>query len=351
MRSLLEGITSTLRLAQKQQSQTLQSRKQGALTEAEYDATMKNRQDDVALLEAVEPLSRTAVASRSQSSCRFTTEAPADLPFRMLLITQNIGAIGPEVPKQAEGGLPALGDELSDAVRLQVRDFVSELRMVVYDCSRCEYDTYLRASRASTEEMMQVISETTGIELVPPLVDVVVIHFQEVGGKRLHKGFNAYFEKALESLLPEAGWTSGLLMESSNEVGRFTAIGSIVYLSHRMCPISSMLSFRHRTFVCVTDDPATYGGSPTYLYHAGKFSNAGESRKGYLLISLRLGTVVVNYLNLHLFNDGAGSDGSPGAPFSCAKLRQEAILEALAECAAFICTGDPLFILVILILA
>ncbi|KAG5484783.1 hypothetical protein LSCM1_06608 [Leishmania martiniquensis] len=249
----------------------------------------------------------------------------------------------------------------------------------------------------------------------PPLVDIVVLHFQEIGGKYKNKQFNEYFKEQIRTvLLPEAGWTSGLLIderESSGTVssssyqrpragsvvlprGRssfegssaansngdlnehagghrayanapndenntdtdligeldadadafFTAIGSIVFLSPRVMGIASCLSVPHRTYIPIVDDPLTYAGDAGRLFHSGKFAEAGRSRKGFLLLSLRLGTVQFNVCNVHLFNDDDNRVALANSPSPYTSRRARALKEAIAECSAVVDLSEPLFI-------
>ncbi|KAG5510150.1 hypothetical protein JKF63_07046 [Porcisia hertigi] len=245
----------------------------------------------------------------------------------------------------------------------------------------------------------------------PPLVDVVVLHFQEIGGKCKNRHFNEYFKEQIRAtLLPEAGWTSGLLMDerecgdtesirsyrrrtetlegeqvpalngsdpnhSGNTNGHggcaadayrltdangfdtdtvselndhadafFTAIGSIVFLSPRVMGIASCLSVPHRTYIPIVDDPLTYVGEAGRLFHSGKFSEAGRSRKGFVLISLRLGTVQLNVCNVHLFNDDDNRVALASSPSRYAARRARAMKETIAECSAVVDLSEPLFI-------
>ncbi|CBH17589.1 inositol-1,4,5-trisphosphate (IP3) 5-phosphatase,putative [Trypanosoma brucei gambiense DAL972] len=357
MRSLLEGITSTLRSAQQHQTgwDPRNATSTGVPTtaqEAFSGGVPAVAQRDLSHVEG-------SVSSKGGASMdcitgysRFSTHSPPDFPFRMLMITQNVGAIGDTAAGAKEGGeehrreceKQAGNDELSSDAQKDVREFLSELRLLIFEYSRREYTAHIRVSSTGDDDPSHPSAADIGGQGPPPLIDVIVVHFQEIGGKSFHTEFNNYFANALQELLPEAGWTSGLLMRTNDDEDQFTAVGSVVYLSHRMCPISSILSFHHRTFVCVGDDPVTYGSSPTILFHGGKFSGAGESRKGYLLISLRLGTVVVNFLNVHLYNDKKSKEAAAASPSPYALQRQEALLETLAECAAFISPDDPLFI-------
>lgn len=249
----------------------------------------------------------------------------------------------------------------------------------------------------------------------PPMVDVIVLHFQEIGGKYKNKQFNKYFRDQLSAaLLPEAGWTSGLLMDeresdrvvvsssacrptrmtstaattaaaairnasptsetghlrapgwdyrdsqsrrSSNEVSGtetdvseeeadpfFTAMGSIVFLSPRIMGITSCLSVPHRTYIPIADDPITYAGEAGRLFHSGKFAEAGRSRKGFLMVSLRVGTVPLTFCNLHLFNDDDNRVAFEKSPSTYTSRRTRAVQEAMAECSGVVDLQEPLFL-------
>ncbi|KPA77066.1 putative inositol-145-trisphosphate 5-phosphatase [Leptomonas pyrrhocoris] len=238
----------------------------------------------------------------------------------------------------------------------------------------------------------------------PPMVDVVVIHFQEIGGKYKNRQFNKYFKEQLASmLLPEAGWTSGLLTDeresdravvsssacqptrvrtaattagvhhisptaltghtgapaawgcpdasgtetdaSEEETDAFfTAIGTIIFLSPRVMGITSCLSVPHRTYIPIVDDPMTYAGEAGRLFLSGKFAEAGRSRKGFLMVSLRVGTVQFNVCNVHLFNDDDNRVALEQSPSKYAGRRLRAVQEAMGECSAIIDFAEPLFI-------
>ncbi|RNF25671.1 putative inositol-1,4,5-trisphosphate (IP3) 5-phosphatase [Trypanosoma conorhini] len=357
MRSLLDGITSALRVPQMPQREADEQQQPpgspGVRRATAAAAAPSPRQKGSTGAKAT---GFPAGALRYQSgsiSCAFAAEKSPDLPFTMLLLTQNVGGLwsssdgtsgeGVEVADGAPAPAPKTG--VSDSVRRRVAEFLQELRLLIYEASRREFASHLRRDKVASEGSGPPSTSADGSHSeVPPLLDVIVVHFQEIGGKEAGAESNALFAEALRMLLPEAAWSSGLLMEANNDAQRFTALGTIVFLAHRMCPISSILSLRHRTFVAVADDPATYCSSPTFLFHGGKFSGAASARKGYLLTSLRFGTVVVNFLNLHLYHDDRNTEAAAASPSVYAARRQEALLEAVAECMVFVAPQDPLFI-------
>ncbi|EKF39300.1 inositol-1,4,5-trisphosphate (IP3) 5-phosphatase, putative [Trypanosoma cruzi marinkellei] len=355
MRSLLDGITSALRIPQQQQQPQQQQNEQpsqGPVGGTGVIVVPSYHQGSSTGAKVAGSLPVSSLYGGSNISCSFAAEKLPDLPFTMLLLTQNIGCIcsgsdGGNGEEEVAGGgpEPANTTGISDAVRTRVADFLLELRLLIHEASCREFVLHIRKEKSNAEGGASSTADAgSPISEVPPLLDVIVVHFQEIGGKGVNTAFNAFFAEALKTLLPEAAWSSGLLMETNSDTQRFTALGSIVFLSSRMCPISSILSFRHRTFVAVADDPATYGSSPTFLFHGGKFSGAGSGRKGFLLTSLRFGTVVVNYLNVHLYHDSRNTDAAIASPSRYSVQRQEALLEAMAECMVFISPDDPLFI-------
>lgn len=324
----------------------------------------------------------------------------------VLQLTQNIGGMEAKQTEDSVQGLklPPPEESLSftsvradagiaDSVRAQVAEFVAELRRWLHRMAVLQ--THRRAAQArsltaagETEQQPSsmyvhrdhervttppqpfVVGEDNRLSTYSPTdrpaqLDVVILHFQEIGGKWRHPAFNAYFAEELATrLLPECGWCSGLLMDSgvdfpvvtktSGATGtreeevmgapNFTALGTMIFLSPRMCPMTSILSFPHRTYIPVVDDPCSYGGTARHLFHAKKFSAAGRSRKGFVLVSLRLGTAVVNYCNIHLFHDDSNLEAVAGSPSVYTARRATAFVECLAEWAATTSVEMPLFV-------
>lgn len=407
------------------------------------------------------PTSNVAAAAALQFSVDFDP-AKADSQPSVLLLTQNVGGIeaaygGAHCLLDASPGLSPASDQLTlsnaipsiiasmaspsyaqvpdevDAdsgvpavVRQHVADFLADLRTWLHRMSfvsaaarAAERAAAAAGSPSSSSPSASVRHSSAGGQTVealmrgytpvarPPMVDVVVLHFQEIGGKYKNKQFNRYFKEQLSAaLLPEAGWTSGLLMDeresdrvvissssirpsramaaaqmasptsvtghlrapawdfkdsqsrrSSNEASGtetdaseeeadpfFTAMGSIVFLSPRIMGITSCLSVPHRTYIPITDDPITYAGDAGRLFLSGKFSDAGRSRKGFVLVSLRIGTVQFNVCNLHLFNDDDNRVAFEQSPSVYTGRRIRAVQEALAECSAVVDLVEPLFL-------
>ncbi|KPI82856.1 putative inositol-1 4 5-trisphosphate (IP3) 5-phosphatase [Leptomonas seymouri] len=349
---------------------------------------------------------------------------------------------GPSIVLMAEDVDPGFG--VSATVRQQVADFIADLRTWLHRVSYMS-DAARRAERAArataggggstnsagTATFPTATSSSRGPAVGPtaeslmrgytpaarpPMVDVLVIHFQEMGGKYKNRQFNRYFKEQLSAvLLPEAGWTSGLLVDererdgavvggsassrartaaattaaattaglqnasptsgvgllyapacgctdshsgrSSNDASctemdggegeadpYFTAIGSIIFLSPRITGITSCLSVPHRTYIPIADDPVTYAGDAGRLFLSGKFSEAGRSRKGFLMASLRIGTVQFNVCNLHLLHDDDNRVAFAQSPSKYTDYRIRAVQEAMAECSAVIDFEEPLFL-------
>jgi len=101
----------------------------------------------------------------------------------------------------------------------------------------------------------------------------------------------------------------------------------------------------HRTYIPVEDDPCTYSSEGAAgLFHSGKFAESGRARKGFLFTSLRLGTVVLNLCNVHLFNDEDNRVALTAQRNVYTDRRARALREALAECSAVVSLDEPLFI-------
>lgn len=176
------------------------------------------------------------------------------------------------------------------------------------------------------------------------MIDVVVWHLQEIGGKKYNESFNQYLASHVGKVLPKAAWCSGLLMQAQNCDTTFTAMGVVIFLSPRAAPLASILSVRHRTYVAVLDDPTTYTGNAGCLFLNGKFSNAEKSRKGYLLTSLRIANTCMNFVNLHLYHDADNATAAQCSPSKYTPRRVEAFLEAMSEVVPVLNIHDPLFI-------
>lgn len=235
-------------------------------------------------------------------------ERPAPLePLSVLLVTQNVGSI------ECSGCKAGVTDEVVEMTKGWIKTFSHFL------------NAQARQNGAN-------------------IIDVLVVNLQEIGGKKHNAHFNKFLATQVRQLYPEAGWCSGLLMAAEDDDVLFTAMGTVIFLSPRAVPVSSLLSVRHRTYVAVADDPTTYTGNSNYLFHGAKFSNAEKSRKGYLLASLRVGYTVMNFLNLHLFHDADNAVAISESPSKYVGKREEAFLEAMQEVLPVVQPDDPLFI-------
>lgn len=229
-----------------------------------------------------------------------------------------------------------------DAMKFVLSIFVHELRSWIF---RRSYELYREKRKRSSSESLSELherKECSEAEEEDCLVDVVVIHFQEIGGQTSYMPLLKGLEELLVSeLLPESGWCSGLLVDS---LTGFTALGTIIFVSKRVCPITSMLSIPHEVYVALEDDPCTYGGSSFNLYRAARFSGAGSSRKGFLLTSLRVGARVVSFCNCHLYHDESNEDAVAQTPSKYYTQREKGFLELISECLKVINKEDPFFI-------
>lgn len=277
-----------------------------------------------------------------------------------LLITQNMGSIevcmaDPEEARAAKTvrvektgkKSTAPGEEplLSEGTKKSLKKLVGDLRRWIFFLS-----SKLDAKR---NEQVRMLSKETPTELGdkveergdnPFLPDIIVIHFQEIGGKGRCLPVNKALGSLLaHDLLPEAGWNSGLLIDDEDPK-RFTALGTIIFISKRLCPITSMLSIPHKVFMAIQDDPCTYGGSRANVYKAARFKGARNSRKGFLLTSLRIGDTAMSFCNCHLYHDESNEDATVQTPSAYFNKRREGFLEMVSECLKIVKDTDPLFI-------
>lgn len=234
--------------------------------------------------------------------------------------------------------------DITNAMTFVLSAFVQELRRWILLLS---YELYMKKqsqSQSSSNGNLPTMSSSADLNADKhiPLVDCIVIHFQEIGGQTSYVPLVKAFEELLVSkLLPEAGWCSGLLVDNIKE---FTALGSIIFVSKRLCSITSMLSIPHEVYVALDDDPCTYGGSSYNLFRAERFSGAGNSRKGFLLTSFRMGSRVVSFCNCHLYHDDSNEEATSQTPSKYYKQREKGFLELVSECLKVIKKEDPFFI-------
>jgi len=184
-------------------------------------------------------------------------------------------------------------------------------------------------------------------------MDVVVLHLQELGGKKFNKPFNTFLAGVIHKCWPEAGWCSGLLgssLEQNDDA--FTAMGTVLFLSPRMVPVSSVWSFSDQRFISVQDildSKNTNINNNSCFYHGAKFSDAGSSRKGFLLTRLNLGgnNQPWTFMNLHLYNDADNVvAASQRFPSEYAVRRMDALLEAITRTSSVLedTPNNPLFL-------
>lgn len=266
-------------------------------------------------------------------------------PVSFLAITQNIGTID----------CSAIKKEIPEDIRNMTETFMESLRVFIVEAGK---------AKAASDAANSLVGGSTPVAAPPPpstsssssagssngsgsddsLLDIVIVHVQEIGGKKFNAMFNAYLGQQVCRAYPHAGWCSGLLMQTTNCDTTFTAMGAIVFVSKRLLPVTSILSMRHRTYVSLLDDPAAYATGPSALFHGAKFSNAEKSRKGFLLTSLRVGTTCINFCNLHLYHDADNAVACSSSPSKFSLRRQEAFLEAVTEILPLIDLRDPLLL-------
>jgi hypothetical protein len=185
-------------------------------------------------------------------------------------------------------------------------------------------------------------------------IDLVVIHVQEIGGKKFNRPFNQLLQSIVCQCWPDAAWCSGLLGPFQDDDLTFTAMGTVIFLGKRVTDQSSLWSFRDKNFVDVQDIPSSSlqevtqmemsGTSP--FFFGAKFSSAGPSRKGFLLTTLQVGSTSLNFLNLHLCHD---SDNTVAVaqpfPSEYSLKRAEALTEAVKKVSKVIdIHNEPLFL-------
>lgn len=176
-------------------------------------------------------------------------------------------------------------------------------------------------------------------------IDIVVLHLQEVGGKKYNRAFLNHLSSVIQQCTPYAGsWCSGLIMPDENDGITFTAMATCFFVAPRVADVCSILSFRHRTFIALSDGPVQWVGNRRALFHGAKFSGAGSSRKGFLLTSLRVGFQIFNFVNVHLFHDADNSVAAAESPSEYALKRVDALVEMAAEIAPVTKVEDPLFV-------
>lgn len=171
-------------------------------------------------------------------------------------------------------------------------------------------------------------------------VDLLVIHLQEIGGKKFNQAFNDYLRSVVHRCWPDASWCSGLLGPTQNDTTTFTAMGSAIFLRQHVAPLASIWSFGKQEFL-----PVTEAAAADDIALGAKFSNVGTSRKGYLLTSLRLGpSTILNFMNLHLSHDADNTvAASQPHPSEYVLTRAGALTEAM-EATRGLVDENPLFL-------
>eukprot|EP00760_Papus_ankaliazontas_P034903 PhM_4_TR7543/c0_g1_i1/m.76743/K01106/E3.1.3.56; inositol-1,4,5-trisphosphate 5-phosphatase len=168
-------------------------------------------------------------------------------------------------------------------------------------------------------------------------IDVLVCHFQEIGGKRHHAVFQAALDEAVRVALPsDAFWSSGLLMQYSS--GKtFTAVGSVIFVADAWRTRMRILHYPSRTYVPLPAASFAIDDVADYCYNH-KLAEAEKSRKGFLAVSLQLrhdGSDdapqqqhhTMHFANVHLFHDADNSVAVAVSPSEYALKRQRGVVE------------------------
>ena len=170
-------------------------------------------------------------------------------------------------------------------------------------------------------------------------VDVLVLHVQEIGGKKFNRAFNDYLRSVISQCYPDAAWCSGLMGPARDDNTTFTALGSAFFLSERVVDKAKLFSFTKKEFIPVTNWNENERDT---FYQGTKFSNVGTSRKGYSLSTLKFGEKTLNFVNAHLLHDADNSVAvSQPHPSEYSLKRAEALTEAMATISKH---DEPLFL-------
>lgn len=237
--------------------------------------------------------------------------------MNVLLLTQNIGSIecndatagGDEQGKKNEEGV-VVPSGVKDRTIRWIRSVASFLERQEEMCRSC----------GSADP--KAVGNTFGRRAI----DVVVLHLQEIGGKKFNGAFNDYLQTVIHRCYPDAVWCSGLMgCLERDDRDSFTAMGTVLFLGTERA--ASIWSFEKNKFL--SDQPEKGTTIRKECYHGAKFSAAGKSRKGYLLTSIKIGPTILNFMNLHLFHD-ADNTVSASQPFPSEYTRKRAAAAAEA---------------------
>ena len=245
--------------------------------------------------------------SQTRSSTRKVIDVERDL--HILCISQNIGALDCSPPKQSSSMLttPAATAGVLNKHDHESAAFNSSTTSVATAAST--FDDISRSSPGSPDaagisqppknrqaqeetgltEELQLNTQswinsvnsfivTEEVKAGRP-VDLCVLHLQEIGGKKFSRAFNAYLNAHIKGCFPtftgntahyrpaadhrnelqekikQKGWCSDVLMCDQDDGLTFTAMGTVLYVSARVLPHASLLSFPHRTFISLLDAP------------------------------------------------------------------------------------------------
>jgi len=239
--------------------------------------------------------------------------------MNVLLLTQNIGSIDCNDSATADGGGQEEEKNKEGVVPSGVKD--RTIRWIRSVASFLERQEKICRNDCGSSDQKKVGENPFGRRAI----DVVVLHLQEIGGKKFNGTFNDYLQTVIHRCYPAAVWCSGLMgCLESDDRNSFTAMGTVLFLGTERA--ASIWSFEKNKFL--SDEPEK-GTIREECYHGAKFSAAGKSRKGYLLTSIKVGPTILNFMNLHLFHD-ADNTVSASQPFPSEYTRKRAAAAAEA---------------------
>lgn len=256
--------------------------------------------------------------------------------LRIICLTQNIGAID-----QSQKEITP------DVMHLMVSNFVASMAAFLRSSA-----AEMHAKKLQCQQGANVLGGDAAADTPFTGYDIVVLHLQEIGGKKRNEHVMAALSGAIPHVYPDAAWCSGLLMSQRECQDTFSAMGCVIFVSKRIFSITSIMSFmRNQTFVSLSDDPATYvadteSSSPEkdLLFSGKKFSDAGSSRKGYMLTTIRVGTQVLNFVNVHMYHDEDNRVVVQKSPSEYALRRLRAWDEMLSHVLSLVTPSDPCFV-------
>jgi len=158
--------------------------------------------------------------------------------------------------------------------------------------------------------------------------DVVVMHVQEIGGKRYHSLFQELFDSTSRSALPsDEYWCSGLLMFADVGAG-FTALGTLIWVRSTLLSRTKIYNYAMGAYVALPAQiPLTLSTTQFGLSH--KLSEAEKSRKGVFFTHLLIGERKMFFTNIHLYHDVDNLGAIHKSPSVYAEKRVRGLVESI----------------------